>query len=96
MAISPERYIQLPKWVEAIEITEENLIEVAQWCGGIPIAAFLGSELPRFIAMEGKENRASVGDWIIKDGDDSFLIVTPGCFTSLYTKPKEHADVHVQ
>lgn len=80
-----ERWIRLPELVEAVRVTEENLDEVAQWSGGIPVAAFLGSELPRFVTLD-KDQHARPGDWVVRNESGAYLCVTHECFTVLYAQ----------
>jgi hypothetical protein len=67
---------------EAVQITEENIEDVAIWSGGVPCGLYLGSELNR-IAIGNPAQRYTVGDWIVHE-DGRFFGVTAAAFAVLY------------
>lgn len=67
---------------EAVQITKENIEEVAVWSGGVPVGLYLGSELNR-ISIGNPAERFKIGDWIIHE-DGRFFGVTAAAFTVLY------------
>jgi hypothetical protein len=34
MGLNPQNYVRKPNRVEVVEITKDNIVEVATWCGG--------------------------------------------------------------
>lgn len=68
------KYMHKPLYVEAVQVTPENMVRVAEWCGGaIEIPGQRTKENPgTFIrvkafrpAHEG-QTKAFVGDWVVK------------------------------
>lgn len=101
MLIKPEKYIRKPFEVEAIEVTPENIQEVAAWCGGI---IETDNEGPRtgdqeYIQVSVKkplsprQTRAYHGDWVLlattndpQGGPAGFKVYTPRAFVNSFQK----------
>jgi hypothetical protein len=66
--------------IEAVQITQENMAEVAQWSGGDLCTVFLGCEADRIRLYE---STARVGDYVIHE-DGKFISVTPDVYAVLY------------
>lgn len=86
--------------VQAIQLTHENVQDVADWCNGLevreldaldPTKEFVGINVPTF---EGRV-RASEGDYIVKDSKGGITVRKPRGFTSLFhtSSIKEKQDV---
>lgn len=71
-----QRFSRRPETVEAVQVTAENLAEVAAWCGGVvhepenpkfrpPIPAQAYVQLPHWV-------RCHLGDWVLRREDGSF------------------------
>jgi hypothetical protein len=67
---------------EAVQITESNVHDVAEWCGGTPMCLFLGNEI-NTVALGNPRQKYTVGDWIIHE-DGRFFGVTASAFAVLY------------
>lgn len=110
MIIKPEKYVRKPFEVEAVEVTQENLHEVAQWCGG---TIETDTEGPRgdqeFVKVQVKrplsdrQTRAYPGDWVLlattsdRDaGPAGFKVYTPKAFTTSFQKLVDHMMETVQ
>lgn len=76
------KHVQRVSIAEAVQITQENIEEVAMWSGGVPCGLFLGSELTR-IAIGNPAQRFGIGDWIIHE-DGRFFGVTDAAYRVLY------------
>lgn len=71
MSVTPELYIRRPFEVEAVQVTEENIQDVADWCDGeirhtaekIP---FVKVQVAR--PMTTRQTRAFIGDWVLYAG----------------------------
>lgn len=72
---------------EAIQITDDNIEELAVWSGGVPCGLYLGSEVDR-IALGNPAQRFEVGDWVIHE-DGRFFGVTAAAYALLYKKIEE-------
>lgn len=61
-------YSRKPLMVEAVQVTEENLYDVAKWCGGD--VQTQGNKKIIFVKvlhpLHAKQSRASVTDWVLK------------------------------
>lgn len=74
-----------PVEVEAEQVTEENLLEVAEWCDGFAATQSVDHERPHIniYTLEGTM-RAEVGDWIIKGVNGEFYPCKPKIFEKTY------------
>lgn len=82
-----ETYYKIPSKVEAIRLTEDNLEEVAEWCGG----AIKGTKLTRDLqvvevwnARTETEVVACIGDWLVKDSATGFELYDDEDFKSVF------------
>jgi hypothetical protein len=99
MALDIEKYVRKPFAVDAVCVTEENMREVAKWCGGQV------KRLPRwdprsgtkFIsvnvlkALNERQTQAFVGDWVLSSGSgpNGFKVYTPRAFETSFSKEAE-------
>lgn len=77
--------------VSAIQVTEENIHIVAEWCGRRAFVRKHSSEnglitLSAWIPLAVK---ALIGDWIVKDEHDEFHTYTPAMFKRDYKEFKK-------
>jgi len=70
MSVSPKTYVRRPFSVKAVQVTEENIKDVALWCGGT-VARTLDDYEALYICVPVKSGRgettelkAFVGDWV--------------------------------
>lgn len=71
--ITTEKFVRKPFYIDAVQITEENMADVAKWCGGevhdVPETDKHGSST--FIRvkvqhpMTDRQTRGMVGDWVL-------------------------------
>lgn len=91
MLIKPVKYMRKPFFVEAVEVTAENIAEVAQWChGSLRQSAGPGGRRPqKYIKVNVKrpltprQTMAYVGDWVVTASDQTirgFKVYTPRAF----------------
>lgn len=75
--------------IQAVELTHDNVTEVAKWCNGLEVREYdaedrskeyVGVNVP---TLEGKV-RASEGAFITKDIQGRFTVRSPGRFKSLW------------
>lgn len=95
MLVSPAKYVRKPFAVEAVEVTDANIEDVAQWCGGeIRISdGRPGKNGPtgqqKFIKVQVKrplndrQTRAYPGDWILSAGT-GFKVYTAKAFSGSF------------
>jgi hypothetical protein len=100
MDLKPEKYVRKPFPVEAVEVTFDNMREVAQWCGGrvktdrMQWSNRIGQKyvqvhVPR--ALNERQTMAYVGDWVLYSGSgpNGFKVYTPKAFESSFVKEAE-------
>lgn len=86
------RYRQKPKDVDAIQLTQDNVSQVADWCGGVMVlevdpeddAIELWALNVPSIKAETGVARASDGDYVIRDEHNRFSVMSSGEFTNKY------------
>lgn len=62
-------YSRKPLMVEAIQVTEANTYEVAEWCGGEVYVAVNGKktiQVKVLHPLHSKQTKAQAGDWVLK------------------------------
>lgn len=90
-----KKYARMPFEVDAVQLTEENMDEVATWCGGTVIEAkdddkkHIKVEVVR--AMNDKQTKAYIGDWVLKAGA-GFKVYTAKAFDKGFTAVGNTAD----
>jgi len=101
MTLKIEHYTRKPFPVEAVQVTEENLNEVAEWCGGDIHASTktlrndAGEETSKiklpFIKVDvhrplnDRQTKAFVGDWVLKS-ESGFKVYTLKAFDNSFQK----------
>ena len=65
---SPVQYISRPTRIEAMQVSLENLAEVAKWCGGHPRGECIRFAKPKHLRKPNADNLhyAIVGDYVVK------------------------------
>lgn len=70
------RYQFIPKDIYAVQVTEENLEDVAKWCGGLAHYGEDPSLNPSIsIIKDGEIEWALLGDWIYRYAQSSKFVV---------------------
>ena len=89
--LKTEKYTRKPFIIEAVQVTEDNMEEVAVWCRGkvlttnSQIAAGLHKDPERYIQVEvqnplnERQKRAFVNDWVLF-ANQGFKVYTPRAF----------------
>lgn len=76
-----QRFMHIPLYVEGVRVTDDNMTEVAEWCGGkIEELPFKGRVQPFirvsvFRPLSLRQTQAFSGDWVLK-GDNGFRVYT--------------------
>lgn len=92
MLITPAKYVRKPFAVEAVEVTTENIADVAEWCGGEVRASDgrkPGQAQQQFIKVNVKrplndrQTRAYPGDWVLSAGT-GFKVYTEKAFSGSF------------
>jgi len=75
-------YVRREYVVEAMQVTQENMAEVAEWCGG-SVETYHSPNGPRpIIQLPGK--RGEVNDWITLDKDGETTVNGYIAFAQVY------------
>ncbi len=81
MNLQIARYVRKPLYVNAVQVTEENMQAVAKWCKGQHIhgvnAQYVKVRVHR--ATNERQKQAHVGDWVLKFGT-GFKVYEPDAF----------------
>jgi hypothetical protein len=97
MTIKTEKYARKPFDVEAIQVTDENMIEVAKWCLGdirntlVSNKAGDEKETQTYIKvrvrnpLNERQTKAFKGDWVLKSGN-GFKVYTENAFKKSFDK----------
>lgn len=78
--VKPTQYIRKPFFVDAVQVTAENMAEAANWCEGkviIDTPPYIKVRVKRPLAE--RQTRAFVGDWILSSGN-GFKVYTQSSF----------------
>lgn len=94
--IQTERYVRNPFYVDAVQITEENMEAVADWCRGqirkdspeegTGEAKYIHVRVYR--PLDDRQTKGYVGDWILYAGT-GYKVYTDKAFTSSFEKAQE-------
>lgn len=91
MAVEPVIYVRKPFEVEAVEVTEDNLEEIAEWCHGD-----LREDNRRYVkvrvarALNERQTKAYPGDWVLYAGT-GFKVYTPKAFEKTFVEKESVA-----
>lgn len=94
--IKTERYLRKPLYVQAIQVSEVNLDDVAKWCGGFvmpvvdPIPEDVDSSVTRLIdvpvvnAFNLRQKQAYPGDYVVKASNRNYKVYTDKAFKAAF------------
>lgn len=89
MALDIQSYVSKPIRVEAVQVTLENIVEVAAWCGGEKRTTMDGDKFIYYIRVDVKrpryerQTKAFVGDWVLKS-PTMWKVYTPSGFKNSF------------
>jgi len=83
MKIKKFKYIQE---VKAIKITKDNIYNVATWCDGDVYNTDFSTEVWGVCidSFSFKRQQGKIGDWVVKNKDEEFLIVDDKFFRKIF------------
>ena len=89
-----EHFERLPFIIQAIQVTPDNIYQVAKWCRGRVksegkrgIKKYIKVEVKR--ALNDRQTMAYIGDWVLKAGS-GYKVYTPKAFETSFRKVTEH------
>lgn len=83
MTIQTQKFARKPFYVDAIQVTEENMQQVAQWCDGTIQGTDAGENFIKVKVnrpLNERQTQAFVNDWILFMSGGGFKIYTPKAF----------------
>lgn len=89
-----EKFIRKVRPVEAVQVTDDNMAEVAQWCGGlvVPINGLNGGNTAPYIHVavqsprRDSDSQAFVGSWIVREDYRNLRVITNKQFKNSYDR----------
>jgi hypothetical protein len=100
--VKTKKYIYKPVFVEGVPVTDENMDEVAVWCGGHVMMApdrFKPGEDARYVKVDAlrpltpRQTQAFAGDIIVKlDKGAGFKVYTKKAFLGTFNEVAEKVD----
>ena len=93
-------FVRKPFPVKAVQVTADNMAEVARWCGGqvltitkegeagdgpLPARSFV--RVPVFQARNDRQQQAYIGDWVL-EAERGFKVYTNSAFRNHF-EPKQ-------
>jgi hypothetical protein len=107
MAIATQKFVRKPLYVDAVQITLENFVEIAKWCHGeirdYNDKPLVGAEaenatIERYIHVRVhnpknvRQQKAFIGDWLLYT-DRGYKVYTPKAFKGSFDEvPTEPGD----
>lgn len=83
------KFARKPFYVDAVRVSEANIEEVAEWCGGIikegPAGKFIQVKVHR--PLTERQTQAYLGDWVLYAGT-GFKVYVPKAFDKSFEKVK--------
>lgn len=87
--VETTKFVRVPLIVEGVQVTEENLEAVADWCGGDIRTVAQSSDERRYVKVKvhhplnDRQTRAYPGDWILQS-PTGFRIYTNNAFLKTF------------
>lgn len=79
------KYIRKPFEVDAVKVTEDNLLEVAEWCQGEVVtegdAQYVKVRVAR--VLNERQTKAFIGDWVLYAGT-GYKVYTAKAFSKSF------------
>lgn len=86
-----EKFVKKPIPVEMVQITEENIWEVAEWCGGAALNTMHPESSQHFIRLNTREGevQAYQGDFIARGIEGEFYPIGKEIHEKTYDKVED-------
>lgn len=91
MTVQTQKFVRKTFEIEAVQVTEDNLNEVATWCNG-EVKTALNGQGKTFIEvnvknpMTDRQKQAFVGDWVLYN-KSGYKVYTNRAFTGTFELP---------
>ena len=98
--IETQQYARKTFIIEAVQVTEDNIEEVAEWCSG-DVRQVVGkdTEIKRYVKvrvhhpLNERQTKAFVGDWVLYAGT-GYKVYTPKAFAGCFIPMKEEVTIN--
>ena len=95
-----KKYLRKPFSIEAVQVTPENMEEVAEWCGGTIMRngtegknAYIKVKVYRPVSV--RQSQAFAGDWVLRAGK-GFKVYNEAAFeNTFYLDPEPAVELPV-
>lgn len=85
-SLTPVRYSKKIFYVEAVQVTEENMAQIAEWCAGelmhtkqnTPPSPFI--KVPVAYPKNDRQTRAFINDYVVKADNNHFRVYPQRAF----------------
>lgn len=80
------KFVRRPFYIDAVQVTEENIEEVAKWCGG---DVRTNSDARKYIKVRvhrpfgDRQTQAFIGDWVLYSVS-GYKVYTPRAFANAF------------
>jgi len=91
MALPVKKFVHVPLFVDAVQVTRDNMDEVAQWCEGVVNKDDKNSMFIRVVAIRpahDRQTRAYPRDWVLKT-KSGFKVYRPDPFKRDFDEVEE-------
>jgi hypothetical protein len=96
MTVKAQRYARKPFYVDAVQVTAENIEDVAKWCqGDVRLGRKPESNKDEnyisvrvHMPLKDRQTMAFVGDWVLYAGQ-GFKVYTPNAFDNSFDLAEE-------
>lgn len=89
MELKTEKFVRRPFHVQAVQITADNMAEVAKWCGGTikseGAVSFIKVDVQHPVNV--RQTQGYVGNWVLKAGEQ-FKVYQDKAFKATFQQDK--------
>jgi len=92
MTLQTEKYARKPFYVDAVQVTEGNMQDVAKWCQGSVQSTDAGENFIKVRVhrpLNERQTKAFVNDWILFAGT-GYKVYTPKAFNQSFEPAAEY------
>ena len=99
MALAFKRFMHIPLYVDAVQVTAENMPDVAKWCGG-KVSSTDDANQNQYVKvfvtkpLRSRQTMAFVDDWVLKT-PSGFKVYTPKAFVKAFKPIEVEAEVNI-
>lgn len=98
MTIKTEKFVRKPFYIDAVQVTSENVKDVAEWCQGeVRKVENAKSVTEKYVKvhvhrpLNERQTKAFAGDWVLYAGS-GFKVYTPKAFITSFKEVEQVED----